>query len=58
MFELEWLTFLSCRCVGVAVAAFARAVLEGSAQPGVWFPEEVQRAREPLYQTKKPRLGC
>ncbi|CAK9253947.1 unnamed protein product [Sphagnum jensenii] len=28
-------------CVGVAVAAFARAVLEGSAQPGVWFPEEV-----------------
>lgn len=40
------------------MAAFARAVLEGSAQPGVWFPEEVQRAREPLYQTKKSRLGC
>lgn len=31
----------ACRCVGVSVAAFARAVLEGSTQPGVWFPEEV-----------------
>ncbi|BBN07033.1 hypothetical protein MPTK1_4g00390 [Marchantia polymorpha subsp. ruderalis] len=26
--------------VGVSIAAFARAVLEGSTQPGVWFPEE------------------
>ncbi|XP_038724792.1 uncharacterized protein LOC120016204 isoform X2 [Tripterygium wilfordii] len=26
--------------VGVATAAFALAVLEGSTQPGVWFPEE------------------
>lgn len=27
-------------CVGQAVAAFALAMLEGSTQPGVWFPEE------------------
>ncbi|XP_057837415.1 uncharacterized protein LOC131047645 isoform X1 [Cryptomeria japonica] len=26
--------------VGIATAAFVRAVLEGSTQPGVWFPEE------------------
>ncbi|PKI57722.1 hypothetical protein CRG98_021789 [Punica granatum] len=26
--------------VGFAIAAFALAVLEGSTQPGVWFPEE------------------
>ncbi|CAK9187683.1 unnamed protein product [Ilex paraguariensis] len=26
--------------VGIATAAFALAVLEGSTQPGVWFPEE------------------
>lgn len=30
-----------CRAVGVATAAFVVAVLEGSTQPGVWFPEEV-----------------
>lgn len=29
------------RSVGVSTAAFALAVLEGSTQPGVWFPEEV-----------------
>eukprot|EP01018_Ginkgo_biloba_P035475 Gb_39225 [translate_table: standard] len=29
-------------CVGVATSAFVRAVLEGSTQPGVWFPEEPQ----------------
>ncbi|CAI0546800.1 unnamed protein product [Linum tenue] len=28
------------QCVGTATAAFALAVLEGSTQPGVWFPEE------------------
>ncbi|GAB4856008.1 hypothetical protein Ancab_024647 [Ancistrocladus abbreviatus] len=28
--------------VGTAIAAFAQAVLEGSTQPGVWFPEEPQ----------------
>lgn len=33
--------FLSCRAVGTAIAAFALAVLEGSTQPGVWYPEEV-----------------
>jgi hypothetical protein len=27
--------------VGTATAAFALAILEGSTQPGVWFPEEV-----------------
>ncbi|KAL2645324.1 hypothetical protein R1flu_012911 [Riccia fluitans] len=27
--------------VGVCIAAFARAVLEGSTKPGVWYPEEV-----------------
>lgn len=26
--------------VGIATAAFAMAILEGSTQPGVWFPEE------------------
>ncbi|KAL5168864.1 hypothetical protein HKD37_11G030915 [Glycine soja] len=26
--------------VGIATAAFALAILEGSTQPGVWFPEE------------------
>ncbi|KAJ7298187.1 hypothetical protein O6H91_20G026600 [Diphasiastrum complanatum] len=31
---------MSCRCVGIATAAFARAILEGSTQAGVWFPEE------------------
>lgn len=29
------------RSVGISTAAFALAILEGSAQPGVWFPEEV-----------------
>lgn len=33
--------FMSFRSVGTAIAAFALAVLEGSTQPGVWFPEEV-----------------
>ncbi|KAG4386647.1 hypothetical protein AAZX31_11G093500 [Glycine max] len=28
--------------VGIATAAFALAILEGSTQPGVWFPEETQ----------------
>jgi hypothetical protein len=32
---------MSFRSVGSATAAFALAVLEGSTQPGVWFPEEV-----------------
>jgi hypothetical protein len=30
-----------CRSVGQSTAAFVQAVLEGSTQPGVWFPEEV-----------------
>ncbi|XP_004505659.1 uncharacterized protein [Cicer arietinum] len=38
--------------VGISTAAFALAVLEGSTQPGVWFPEETQglpiEAREVL----------
>ncbi|KAE9593437.1 putative NAD(P)-binding domain-containing protein [Lupinus albus] len=38
--------------VGIATAAFALAILEGSTQPGVWFPEEPQglaiEAREVL----------
>lgn len=29
------------RSVGYCTAAFALAILEGSTQPGVWFPEEV-----------------
>lgn len=41
-------------CVGVAIAAFVRAVLEGSTQPGVWFPEEPEgiavEARQILLQ--------
>ncbi|KAL5719804.1 hypothetical protein ACHQM5_012542 [Ranunculus cassubicifolius] len=28
--------------VGISTAAFALAILEGSTQPGVWFPEEPQ----------------
>ncbi len=27
-------------CVGVASGAFARCMLAGATQPGVWFPEE------------------
>lgn len=40
-FNIENGGFLPFRSVGVATAAFALAVLEGSTQPGVWFPEEV-----------------
>ncbi|MED6137211.1 hypothetical protein PIB30_062948 [Stylosanthes scabra] len=40
--------------VGIATAAFALAILEGSTQPGVWFPEESQglaiEAREVLLK--------
>ncbi|KAL8122227.1 uncharacterized protein LOC141659454 [Apium graveolens] len=40
--------------VGVSTAAFALAILEGSTQPGVWFPEEPEgiavEAREVLLQ--------
>ncbi|GAU41003.1 hypothetical protein TSUD_92290 [Trifolium subterraneum] len=40
--------------VGISTAAFALAVLEGSTQPGVWFPEETQgipiEAREVLLK--------
>ncbi|XP_047159019.1 uncharacterized protein LOC124829535 [Vigna umbellata] len=40
--------------VGISTAAFALAILEGSAQPGVWFPEEPQgipiEAREVLLE--------
>ncbi|KAL5567077.1 hypothetical protein UlMin_030241 [Ulmus minor] len=40
--------------VGVAAAAFVLAVLEGSTQPGVWFPEEPEgiaiEAREVLLK--------
>lgn len=32
---------MSFSSVGTATAAFALAILEGSTQPGVWFPEEV-----------------
>ena len=37
------LSILHCffRSVGTSTAAFVLAVLEGSTQPGVWFPEEV-----------------
>lgn len=35
-------SFTSFRSVGTATAAFAMAILEGSIQPGVWFPEEVK----------------
>lgn len=41
IFNTENGGFLPFRLVGVATAAFALAVLEGSTQPGVWFPEEV-----------------
>ncbi|KAI5084221.1 hypothetical protein GOP47_0000390 [Adiantum capillus-veneris] len=41
-------------CVGVAVSAFVRAMLEGSTQPGVWYPEEPEgiaiEAREILLE--------
>ncbi|KAK9154784.1 hypothetical protein Sjap_002264 [Stephania japonica] len=40
--------------VGIAIASFALAVLEGSTEPGVWFPEEPQgiaiEARELLLE--------
>ncbi|KAI8573246.1 hypothetical protein RHMOL_Rhmol01G0263500 [Rhododendron molle] len=40
--------------VGAATAAFAIAILEGSTQPGVWFPEEPEgiaiEAREALLE--------
>ncbi|KAK3023203.1 hypothetical protein RJ639_043668, partial [Escallonia herrerae] len=40
--------------VGIATAAFALAILEGSTQPGVWFPEEPEgiaiEAREVLLE--------
>ncbi|KAM7279727.1 hypothetical protein ACFE04_006861 [Oxalis oulophora] len=40
--------------VGISTSAFVLAVLEGSAQPGVWFPEEPEgikvEAREVLLQ--------
>ncbi|KAL7199340.1 hypothetical protein ACSBR2_021600 [Camellia fascicularis] len=40
--------------VGTATAAFALAILEGSTQPGVWFPEEPEgiaiEAREALLK--------
>ncbi|XP_062172769.1 uncharacterized protein LOC133878256 isoform X1 [Alnus glutinosa] len=40
--------------VGTATAAFALAILEGSTQPGVWFPEEPEgiaiEAREVLLE--------
>ncbi|KAI7992258.1 Carboxynorspermidine synthase [Camellia lanceoleosa] len=40
--------------VGAATAAFALAILEGSTQPGVWFPEEPEgiaiEAREALLK--------
>ncbi|RYR69640.1 hypothetical protein Ahy_A03g016191 [Arachis hypogaea] len=39
---------------GIATAAFALAILEGSTEPGVWFPDEVQglaiEAREVLLK--------
>lgn len=38
MMHIEFINF---RSVGNATAAFALAILEGSTQPGVWFPEEV-----------------
>ncbi|GAA0186346.1 hypothetical protein LIER_33634 [Lithospermum erythrorhizon] len=42
------------KSVGVATAAFALAILEGSTKPGVWFPEEPEgiavEARELLLQ--------
>lgn len=38
---MTYIGFLSLRSVGNATAAFVLAVLEGSTQPGVWFPEEV-----------------
>lgn len=36
--------FMFYRTVGVSTAAFILAMLEGSTQPGVWFPEEVCKA--------------
>jgi len=37
------------RSVGISTAAFALAVLEGSTQPGVWFPEEVCVSTSQFY---------
>uniref|UniRef100_A0A7N0U355 Saccharopine dehydrogenase NADP binding domain-containing protein n=1 Tax=Kalanchoe fedtschenkoi TaxID=63787 RepID=A0A7N0U355_KALFE len=41
-------------CVGTSIAAFVLAMLEGSTQPGVWFPEEPEgiaiEARELLLK--------
>jgi hypothetical protein len=48
------------RCAGYATAAFVLAVLEGSTQPGVWFPEEVQKdgtkinIEMPIYKPQHP----
>jgi len=37
------------RSVGISTAAFALAILEGSTQPGVWFPEEVFVSTSQFY---------
>ncbi|XP_054817822.1 uncharacterized protein LOC129317534 [Prosopis cineraria] len=43
-----------CRSVGISTAAFVLAILEGSTQPGIWFPEEPEgiaiEAREILLK--------
>ncbi|EOY32766.1 Saccharopine dehydrogenase isoform 1 [Theobroma cacao] len=55
-FELDMMyaEFIYSRLVGSATAAFALAILEGSTQPGVWFPEEPEgiaiEAREVLLE--------
>ncbi|KAK4407447.1 hypothetical protein Sango_0325700 [Sesamum angolense] len=54
MTVINHLTFDSNLAAGVATAAFALAVLEGSTKPGVWYPEEPEgisiEARETLLR--------
>ena len=45
------------KSVGQCTAAFALAMLEGSTQPGVWFPEQVRRTclHSPLWRNVSGR---
>jgi len=52
IFFLLVMTNTSCtffRSVGTSTAAFALAILEGSTQPGVWFPEQVCVSSSQFY---------
>ena len=45
-------------CCRVCTAAFARAMLSGNCQPGVWFPEQPEAIPDRMALLTESSKGC